>query len=343
MAKLPLPMIYTLKYDATLKTLYYLPTGKKFPLPSKIYGSSPKIAYRVWNDYVTSKKSTGILLTGIPGSGKSNLGSILANTALENGMGVLMLSGDIKVNNELISILNDLENTVIFIDEFGKIFNRSSQELMLTMFSDMSNNKKIFILTENKANWVSEFILNRPGRIRYHIDFERIDKETYDDYIRHFNITADFKADLDKVYASSRVFCFDHLQALVTEHLKYPNEKLEDMLSVLNLSTLVPPTKYKVLSFKYNGAKSAEFNVIEPSVVSKKALESYDGVRFYLKEQTDSDKPSSGFGGNSQAVYIGFRNCNSVKYHDNKSFTLSNDFVEITFEEMEDTSYEERR
>ena len=238
-------IIYFVKWSHETKSYYLEPYLDKFPLPNKIYGEISKIAYRVWNAFTIGKKSTGILLTGAAGGGKSLTISLISNLALQNNLAVVIVQ-KVNIDNNLIHWLSTLTNVVIYLDEFGKLISRSSQEQMLTMFSDVNGSKRIYLLTENKKNYVSEYILNRPGRIRYHVNFDKIDKATLEEYCKDSGVSNNFYKELEQKFKTAAVFTFDHLQCLVSEHLKYPEENLTTLLQYLNLDLFKEKEIYTV-------------------------------------------------------------------------------------------------
>lgn len=244
------PIIYYVKWSHEYKDYYLEPYQDKFPVPKKIYGDIEEIAFRVWNDFVVSDKSTGILLSGAAGGGKSLAISVISNLALKNKLAVIIIQ-KIKVDNNLIHWLSTLTNVVLYLDEFGKLINRADQDQMLTLFSDVNGSKKIYLLTENDTDRVSQYILNRPGRVRYHVDFNRVDPKTLEEYCADMKVHPDFYKDLLVKYQSAYIFTFDHLQCIVTEHLKYPNEELDKLLSWLNLDMFKYEKKYRVAKLVY--------------------------------------------------------------------------------------------
>ena len=227
------------------------PRYDKFVVPNKIYGSLKNKAVRVWNSFVEDEGRTGVLLTGDSGGGKTLLGSIISNLALDSKLPVIFLNS-IKVTPELIAYLSMFTNVVIYMDEFRKLTDYSTQDLILTFLSD-KNYKRLFILTENGTYGISNYILDRPGRVKYHFTFEKIEKDIVDELCLDYGVDEPFKKDLLALHNRTTIFSFDQLQALVKEHLKYPEDTLEQLLNILNLHSLSKPDRIWVASVRQAG------------------------------------------------------------------------------------------
>jgi len=253
-----LPVIYYIKYDKTTDMYYKIPATDRFIIPDKVYGKAMEYATRVWNKYVLDSKTTGVLLTGDSGVGKTLIAELIANIALDNKISVVVIA-DIEVTTNLIAYISTLSNCVIMFDEFSKNTKYDVQETSLTMFSDINNTNKLFILTENDVNTVSRFIRDRPGRIHYHMDFSKLDVDVLNEYCVDMKVNNTFLNELLTIYNKTLIFSFDHLKALVNEHKRYPNDNIEDLIKVLNLGFLKKAKQYHVISIKDNTDKDIEF------------------------------------------------------------------------------------
>lgn len=238
-------MIFNIRYDEINKRHIAVPGNERFALPKRIYGSVKKDAIRVWNDYVLNG-SSGVLLTGDKGSGKSLLATILSNIAIDNGLPVYCIDGGSGSLNPL-ELLQTLTQCVVFIDEFGKIFYRSEQEQFLSFLSDPFNSKRLIILTENDENYVSPYILNRPGRVKYHYGYDKLPVDVFEEYCDDMDIQGKFYKDLKAKYESVSKFSFDQLKAIYDEHIKYPDEEFDVIIGYLNTSNLRKPVTYSLM------------------------------------------------------------------------------------------------
>lgn len=292
------PAVYQVVYDKQNDRYYLGKVHDKFKLPDVLYGNIKSLAVRVWNTFIIGKVSTGILLTGESGSGKSLLAEVISNLAIEKGVPVVYITA-IEVGPTLIDFLKSLNNVVVFMDEFGKCTAYKDQNKMLSFFSDTVN-RRLYLITENSQWEVSNYIRNRPGRIRYHIDYKKIPKDIAIDYLKKNVSDLKFREEVYRLYATSRVFSFDHLQAICSEHARYPEDSVDELVRVLNLGVLSKPYLVKVEAIIIN--KTGE-RVPDDDISYNKnfdfddAFDSYRGITVsaYLPETLfDPDQPTTG-------------------------------------------------
>lgn len=237
------PAVYKveIKHIDNNKTFKLIRDYDKLPEPPKKYGRLERIVERSWNTYSKLKEKGrfgfGIAAVGFKGMGKTDFLSLLANRAIENGMIVVLVS-NVKASIELVSYLNTLDNVFILFDEFAKNFDYHLQEKMLTMFNNLDNKNRFLAISENSLRDLSDFFLDRPGRIHYLLEFETTDNTTITDYCKDNNVTDKLIAEVLESARKTTNFSFDFLKGIVSEHHIYPEDSLEDMLEFLNLKRL---------------------------------------------------------------------------------------------------------
>lgn len=294
-------MIIKLTWDGRNKQVIETPDGDYFTVPNKLYGDTEQKALRVWNDYVYYDRTTGCLLTGDQGTGKTLLGELISNIAIrERNMPVYMVNCKAEDKHDatiLIEHINNLRECVIFMDEFGKMIKYYAQDQFLTMLSDLKKTKKIFILTENSTYNINSYILNRPGRIKYHYDYTKISRSILTDYCTDKKVSEDLLKGMIDKHDKTNVFSFDQLEAIVDEHRKYPNETLHDILEVLNAAVLRTTISYKISSvFDKNKQEYVEFK--PTSKLNKKSI----GLTKYVQVKISiaKNKPNVKTDGNGE-------------------------------------------
>ena len=206
--------------------------SKRFSLPERLYGELPKLADYFWLGFKHRGYKGGVILTGEPGSGKTELSKVLANKAIEEGMRVIDLS-NIQLDKTIIDYLDTLDNIVLFFDEFAKIVGHQQNKL-LTLLSNVNNFKRIVIITENDKFNISSFIRNRPGRVVYSKHFDKLPLSVVLEYLDVKNVDETFRLEVLELYKKMSKFAFDHLKAIVEEHSYFPELSLKNLIENLN-------------------------------------------------------------------------------------------------------------
>jgi broad-specificity NMP kinase len=171
---------YLTKYDAQINE-YYLELTEDFTIPNKIYGNSEILSDRYTHTFKNSNKSMGILLTGLKGTGKSLTAKL---TAIKADIPVILVTEQFK-GEQFKSFLNGIKQSVsIFIDEFEKVYHeKNAQDSLLSLLDGIFECKKMFIFTSNMVEKINEYMLNRPGRIRYLVEYESLDESVINEVI----------------------------------------------------------------------------------------------------------------------------------------------------------------
>lgn len=310
------PGIYYIKEDTFMEKKYYslVYHKDKFDTPETLYGDTMSNVVRVWNEYAISKKTTGVLFTGTKGSGKTMMSSLLCNLAIDNGLPVVLCI-EIDFTIELVRFLSQLKHAVLFMDEFNKNIHYSIQDKLLTMLSDVNTTNKLIIMTENNPLSINNYIIDRPGRIRYHYDFDKLSKSVFEDYcMRNMDIEGkdkSFYVDLLNRYLDLQKFSFDQLQAIVTEHNHYPDDDLETLFNILNLHGLSKPKKFVIDSVvTMSNNEQLEWSIDTDNMEEQrfKYSRTYDTpimITLFKKKQGETKEPPMPHYVNNNDGYIG--------------------------------------
>jgi len=180
--KIP-PGIYRWGLDKFENPLLYH-TAEAFTFNHKIYGMEKVFIERVRKTYKETTGNMGILLNGTKGTGKTITSKLIAN---DLGLPVILVT---EKNEKLIPFLNDLQQEVIiFIDEYEKYYSNYDNTLLTILDGVLTTEyRKFFLLTTNEIH-INQYLLQRPGRLRYIKTFSDLTLETVnevlDDLLKH--------------------------------------------------------------------------------------------------------------------------------------------------------------
>lgn len=217
----------------------------RLEVPSRIYGGTKARVSKCIKTYKARTASTGILLTGDKGTGKTLLMSILANKAITELKLPVILIQDPFNGSEFTDFVKDIGECVMVFDEFGKMYASDTrhsnndevpQKSLLSLMDGVDKTKRLIILTENSELDISEFMLNRPSRIYYHFRYNKLDEDSIIGYCKDYNVKKDIIKDIIDLSRRSRIFSFDMLQSLVEEHLRF-NCDIKTVITDLNIDT----------------------------------------------------------------------------------------------------------
>lgn len=142
----------------------------KFNVPTKRFGTHDVLKKQISSEHINAEGCTGVLLVGLKGAGKSLLSEDICNDAIKAGFPVLMI--DQGFTDKLIkSMIKIIGPCVVYFDEYGKIYKEEERNQMLTLFSDTSLKKILWLITANATYELNDFMINRPGRFLFKIDY----------------------------------------------------------------------------------------------------------------------------------------------------------------------------
>jgi hypothetical protein len=237
------PKVYAVRHNPL--TGFYLAVEKDhLETPAKIYGNTVDRAHKCIKTYLERPQSTGILMTGDKGTGKTLLMSILANMAIDTLNLPVLVVKEGYVGVEFTSFIESIGECVLVFDEFGKMYAADSrhnekkppQSALLSMMDGIDKTKRMFIFTENSQLDVSEFMLNRPSRVYYHFKYKKLDEASIMGYCKDKNVDIAVTKDIIDLARRLRIFSFDMLQSIVEEHLRF-DCSIAEVKTELNIDT----------------------------------------------------------------------------------------------------------
>lgn len=189
------PKTYRVDYDPETR-IFSLLEAHDFEIPeTKIYGQHLDKIKKVLNSMDKMNRNLGVILSGDKGIGKSLFSKCLGLKARKKGIPVILVN---EYHEGIANFLEEIEQTVmILFDEYDKTFDEKKhncQAEMLSLFDGVSAGKKLFVITCNEIQSLSQYLINRPGRFHYHFRFlyptadeirdymeDKLDKQYYDE------------------------------------------------------------------------------------------------------------------------------------------------------------------
>lgn len=178
---------------------------ESFHKPKKLFGKkTTKLADIILGAFVNSTTAVGAMAVGAKGCGKSQQVELICNNALErHGYPVLVIDEPLP-KKILESAIKAASPCVIYIDEYEKLYKpeyRSSNKAenvpdeneLLTLFSDKSLGKALILITANRVNDLSPYMLNRPERFLFRLEYSGTDKDVVQEICDHYKLTKDIK------------------------------------------------------------------------------------------------------------------------------------------------------
>jgi len=223
--------VYRLCIDE-YKQFFLVKEVDEYTFPYKLYSLESKFIDRVIKSYSVTTGNMGVLLNGLRGTGKTITAKIICNTIKQP---VIIINSKIDGANVFVNSIP--QDITVFLDEYEKIFDKSTEMLTIMDGSLNSDYRRLFLLTTNNLN-VDENLIQRPSRIRYLKKFEDLNVDVIEEIVDDLLINKDFKKDCIKFISSLQMITVDVVKAVLNEvniHNESPNE-FGDVFNVKKLN-----------------------------------------------------------------------------------------------------------
>ncbi len=232
----------------------------------KVYGHILERIEKVMRSYSASMRNLGVILSGAKGIGKSLFAKLISRRAIEEGLPVIMVNDYFDGLPQFLASID--QKCMVLFDEFDKNFfnpsrdtedHTSVQDAFLTLFDGVYSSNKLFIITANSLGRLSEFLVNRPGRFRYHIRFSYPDEEEIRQFLADKLGSGANEKDVDDVVKFSTIvpLSYDCLTAIAAE--LEMGESFESSLEILNIINVTGSHYYSGL-LRFDGGEEVRIN-----------------------------------------------------------------------------------
>lgn len=216
-------------------------TSDKFTFPFKVYGASTDIINRVIKYWEVNGGNLGVLMNGLRGAGKTMTSQILANDLIESqNLPVLVVRGPIPLQAIFDSVQQDM---MVIFDEFEKTHQDVEQQALLSTIDGMSRSvhNRLILFTTNTPT-INENFRDRPSRIHYQFQFDRVADEVIEGLIEDGlpENLKHFKPDILEFLNSRNICTIDIVKATIAE-VKTFEESPRLFENILNVSKGTPP------------------------------------------------------------------------------------------------------
>ena len=265
---------YCLKYDR-YDGIIYLEEMKNLSLPKKLYNTSEDSTFinRVVTYFNnTDKLTTGVMLNGIKGTGKTVMAKQIA---IKSKLPIIIIDSSlpIRVLNSFFEKIST--QTAIIFDEIDK--NWDSSELLTWLDGVTNTSKKLVLFTCNDYSKINDYLKDRCSRIRYVRTFNALDNERF---LKDIIIDKGFKkGEINELYDfiinNFALLSIDNINAFLDEKLMFYDLSNKEILNDLNINS------------KKN--KPAENNIIFNNVENNKDCDEDYNEEDYDEESYDEE------------------------------------------------------
>lgn len=216
--------VYTLKFKPYDEVIY-LETDNDWSIPKKVYNTEDdnKFINRVCNYFSnTNKQNTGVLLSGLKGSGKTLTSKLICK---QINLPIIVVDPTFPAHKltDFFSKFN--QSTVVLMDEIEKNPRAWSTDVLLSFLDGIrSTSKKLVIMTCNEDKNISQYMIDRCSRIRYYRQFDGISYNTIVDICRDYFTDKATKVIADFIDTQFKVKSYDNIISFIEEIYDYFKE-----------------------------------------------------------------------------------------------------------------------
>ena len=258
-------MVYNIKVDSYTRVVS-LEETTPFSMPSKVYYTSrdKRFIDKVLNSYKLSENGfTGVMLSGLKGSGKTIMAKSIAN---ESNLPIINIDKSVRpwALKVLVELLGDT-NICFMFDEIDKLLEDYDDSALLQILDGADTKGKHMILfTCNNEERISEYLIDRCSRIRYWRKFGEISPSLIMEILNDkLNDKKEVESLTDFIKDNFEICSFDNIASFINEVNNYPTTTFEELFEDMNLTSKngqIKPAKRNSRFIKSNKKRSESYD-----------------------------------------------------------------------------------
>lgn len=197
---------------------------------------------RIVNSFEKSSSNMGVLLEGSKGMGKTKtvMGVVYE---LQNKYPVIFIEDSVSMGSDFNEFIHAFgPKVVIVVDEFDRLFSSkqdsdASQHKWLSFLdgsASTGDQTVLTLLTTNSVDSLISPLLGRTGRIRYRFKHTKMQPPELITYLKDRGYPDNTINSIKDTWATSKLFNWDILHAILNEINEYPNLSYDDCIKILN-------------------------------------------------------------------------------------------------------------
>lgn len=229
---------YTVEYDNYTDEVS-LKEAPQITLPEKLYvpETDEKFINKVITHFKHDEKTTGVMLAGTKGSGKTVMAKQIA---LRSHLPIVLIDKSIppRLLRKLFTNLSTIQTSIIF-DEIDKLGERYDDDYILQILDGVNaSGKHLILFTCNDPDDVNEYLLNRCGRVRYYREFDEMGSLMITEIAKdRLNDKKEIESFTEFVLKNFKLISFDNVASFIDEVNNYPTDTFEELFKDMNIES----------------------------------------------------------------------------------------------------------
>lgn len=205
----------------------------KFPEDYYLGEGDERFMDKVVNTYNnTDKLTTGVLFSGLKGSGKTLMAK---RTAIKSNLPIIVINGNVSSNEVESFFAQVCDDVCIIMDELDKNWYLPA---LLGFFDGVKPTcKKLILCTANDERDIDKYLNDRCSRIRYKRTFNSIGKDIAKTILsKYFDTDEAIDGAAEFCCSAMSVVSYDNVVTFGEEHKNNPDADFDELLNDLNIA-----------------------------------------------------------------------------------------------------------